>query len=68
MLMVRQERETCKGSSKAESYECIRRPKRTAKDLFLHMADEADTIIGAEPCKSIALSFREVLDKAVLVY
>ena len=55
MLTVRQERETCKGSSKAGNHKCIRRPKRTAKDLFLHMADEATTIIGAELPKSSAI-------------
>ena len=55
MLTVRQERETCKGSSKAGNHKCIRRPKRTAKDLFLHMADEATTIISAELPKSSAI-------------
>jgi len=55
MLTVRQERETCKGSSKAGNHKCIRRPKRTAKDLFLHMADEATTIIGPEFPKSSAI-------------
>ncbi len=55
MLMVRQEKETCKGSSKGGNYKCIRRPKLTAKDLLLHMADEAITIIGAELPKSSAM-------------
>ena len=31
-------------------------PKRTAKDLLLHMADEANTIIEIEVCKSRARS------------
>jgi len=54
--MVHQEEGIYRESSRDEKGKMHSPPKRTAKDLLLHMADEANTIIEIEVCKSRARS------------